>query len=373
MTAVEFVGIDLDLTTSIVPTLALPDPWDEADELQLSVQRVLDITHDVKSFVFAAPSGTAFAFEPGQFLTFRLDVGGQEYQRCYTVSSPPTRPYLVSITVKRVPGGPVSTWLHENVRAGDTLTVRAPLGAFTLDGPPAPKYLFLSAGSGATPLMSMTRTLSDLGSDADVLYLHSARTPVDILFRSELDAMAAVQPNLRVFSVCEDDHPTQRWSGLRGRLSAPMLQALVPDLAERQVYTCGPAPYMAAVRQLLGELGHDPRQYHEESFSFEDLAPITRPPAEVEVLPAACFQVEFVRSGRTVRCEPGQSVLAAATMAGVRIPSSCTQGMCGTCKTSKLSGEVTMQHNGGIRPKEIAQGKVLLCCSTPLTDLRLDA
>jgi ferredoxin-NADP reductase len=267
------------------------------------------------------------------------------------------------------------------------------LGGFTITGQPAPKYLFLSAGSGITPVMSMTRTLHDLGSDADVLFVHSARTPADIIFRHELEAIAAVMPNIRVVHVCEGDYPSERWMGLRGRLSTPMLEALVPDLEERETYTCGPAAYMASVRRILAEVGYDMHKYHEESFSFERLpaadVPLPLGDAEQSALstgaedvddspPAGTenqtsYSIEFVRSGRLVTCGADEFVLDAALAAGLRLASSCTQGMCGTCKTTMLSGEVDMQHNGGIRPREVAQNKILVCCSKPLSDLRIDS
>ena len=154
---------------------------------------------------------------------------------------------------------------------GQRISADGPFGVFTPVRHPSAKYLFLSGGSGITPLMSMTRTLYDLGSDADVVFVHSARTPSDIIFRRELEAMASMLPSLRVVPVCERDAPREPWGGLRGLLSVEMLQLLAPDLAERIVFCCGPAPYMAAVRRMLGEVGFDMQNYHEESFSFEDL------------------------------------------------------------------------------------------------------
>ena len=371
----------------LVPPPWAPDCWGEQEQTELVCRTVLDITHDVRSFLFEALDDKVFHFEPGQFITLQLEIDGQPISRCYTVSSPPTRPHLLAITVKRVIGGPVSNWLHDNMVPGARVTVLAPLGQFTLTGPPAPKYLFLSAGSGITPVMSMTRTLFDLGSDADILFVHSARTPADIIFRRELEAITAVMPNIRVVHICESDYPSERWMGLRGRLSAAALQAIAPDLAERVTYTCGPPAYMAAVRRVLDESGYDMANYHEESFSFDSL-PVTEqvaadtlhqsagsdgmtlPPADTAV---ATFNVEFVRSGRTISCSANENVLDAALAAGMRPPSSCSQGMCGTCKTTMLDGAVDMQHNGGIRPKEIARNKILICCAKPLSDLRIEA
>lgn len=385
---------------ALLPSPWAPDCWSEEDHAVLVCRKVLEITHDVKNFDFEADSPGAFSFDPGQFITLQLEIDGVAVSRCYTISSPPTRPNLISITVKRVPGGPVSNWLHDNVVPGTRITAQAPLGSFTLTGPSASKYLFLSAGSGITPLMSMTRTLYDLGSDADVLFVHSARTPADIVFRHELEAIAAVLPNIRVVHVCEGDDPSERWMGLRGRLSTAMLQALAPDLAERETYTCGPAGYMASIRRILGEAGYDMRKYHEESFSFERL-PAADVPAPVDDGPVATlpdggagahapsadepragdgeggelttYNVEFVRSGVTVTCTAEENLLDTAYAAGLRPPALCSEGMCGTCKTTVLSGEVDMRHNGGIRPREVAQNKILICCSKPLSDLRIDA
>jgi ferredoxin-NADP reductase len=379
--------------SGLMPPPWAPDCWGDEEQAVLVCRRVVDITHDVKSFHFEPHGDCAFSFDPGQFITLQLDIDGERIARCYTISSPPTRPHLISITVKRVMGGTVSNWLHDNVTDGTRMTASAPLGGFTITGRPAPKYLFLSAGSGITPVMSMTRTLYDLGSDADVLFVHSARTPADIIFRHELDAIAAVMPNIRVVHVCEGDYPSERWTGLRGRLSTPMLQALVPDLAERETYTCGPSAYMTSVRSILGEVGYDMRKYHEESFSFERLPAADVPhPVEgaeqsalsagaedVDASPPAgtenntSYSVEFVRSVRFVTCGADEFVLDAALAAGLRLASSCTQGMCGSCKTTMLSGEVDMQHNGGIRPREVADSKILVCCSKPLSDLRIDS
>lgn len=372
---------------SLVPSLQSPVCWAEEDQTELVCTAVSDVTHDVKNFVFEPEGDQLFEFDAGQFLTLMLDIDGTPVNRCYTISSPPTRPNRIAITVKRVLGGKVSNWIHDNIVPGSKVTALAPLGAFTLTQRPAEKLLLLSAGSGITPLMSMLRTLYDLGSDADVVFLHSARTPSDIVFRSELAAIEMLMPNLRVVHVCEADYPSERWGGMRGRLSPTMLHTIVPDLLERKTFNCGPVPYMDAIRRILGELDYDLANYHEESFSFDDPAlPGATPPPEgvpyeaiaVTAPPAgddgvATFSVEFTKSGKTVTCRADQNVLDAALAVGVRLASSCSQGMCGTCKIPKLSGEVEMNHNGGIRPKEVAAGKILACCSKPLSDLSLDA
>jgi ferredoxin-NADP reductase len=360
---------------------ALPARWTSDVEETLICCQVRQETHDVKSFFFKSPEGRAFVFEPGQFVTLELEIDGETINRCYTISSSPTRPHTVSITVKRVPGGKVSNWLHDNLQAGTRVRVLGPAGEFTCARHPARKYLFLSAGSGITPLMSMSRAHHELSEDRDIVFVHSARTPDDIIFSRELDLIAANQANFRTSFVCERVGSRTNWPGVTGFLSLPLLKLIAPDFMEREIFTCGPAPYMKAVRDLLDEAGFDRKQYHEESFSFETLLE-TEPDVAADVLDAEAksangievqtYSVSFARSNRAIECGSTQHVLEAARQAGVRLPASCTQGMCGTCKVKLVSGQVEMKHNGGIRQREIDQGMVLLCCSKPLTDLVVD-
>jgi len=304
-----------------------------------------------------------------------------------------------------VPGGKVSNWLHDNLRAGTKIRVLGPSGEFTCARHPARKFLFLSAGSGITPLMSMSRAHHELGEDSDIVFVHSARTPDDIIFARELDLIASNQAHFRTAFVCERVGARTNWPGVTGFLTLPLLKLIAPDFMEREIFTCGPAPYMQAVRHLLDEGGFDRRHYHEESFSFETVSevaaqlttahvadalqyasvPVTAEsfaetraeasgfePAPVPVETETRFKVSFAKSHREIECGSGQHVLDAAKKAGVRLPASCTQGMCGTCKVKLVSGEVSMKHAGGIRQREIDQGMVLLCCSKPLTDLVVD-
>jgi ferredoxin-NADP reductase len=377
----------------------LPPSWTSDSEDSLVCCHVRQETHDVKSFFFRAPNERTFVFEPGQFITLELEIDGESVNRCYTISSPPTRPHTISITVKRVPGGKVSNWLHDNLQAGGKIRVLGPAGEFTCARHPARKFLFLSAGSGITPLMSMSRAHHELSEDRDIVFVHSARTPDDIIFARELDLIASNQTNFRTAFVCERVGTRSNWHGVTGFLSLPLLKLIAPDFMEREIFTCGPAPYMKAVRDLLAEGGFDTAHYHEESFSFETVSEVaaqlttahvadalkspgtfdaTREaatgfaPATAPIESETTFKVSFARSNREIDCGSAQHVLDAAKKAGVRLPASCTKGMCGTCKVKLLSGEVQMKHAGGIRQREIDQGMVLLCCSTPMTDLVVD-
>ena len=195
---------------------ALPPIWDSGQDDQLVCVAVRPETHDTATFVFAAPEPRLFRFQPGQFMA--LDLAAAGVQRCYTIASPPTRPWRIEITAKRSLGGPGSQWLHDTLRPGARVSAAGPMGDFTLAPRPGARYLMLSAGSGITPLMSMVRTMHDLGSDADVLFVHSARTPADLIFDNELAAMAR-RPGFARVSIVAQVPPGAAWSGFRGRLT----------------------------------------------------------------------------------------------------------------------------------------------------------
>ncbi|WP_084653007.1 hybrid-cluster NAD(P)-dependent oxidoreductase [Nocardioides insulae] len=347
-------------------------PLVEEVDGSLTCVAIRPITHDVVSFDLLLPDDAVLAHAPGQYLTFTFEVGGQPMERCYTLSSAPPvpghQPEVVTITVKRTPDGPVSAWLHDHLRVGDRVRAVGPFGEFSHTRHPAARYLFLSAGSGITPLMSMTRALGETADPADVVFVHSARTPADIVFRDEL-ARIAERADRSVTVLCEGDAPGEAWTGVRGRLTAEALLAAAPDLLEREVFTCGPPAYMEAVRETLDLLGVDPSRRHEESFR---LGALTRESADPE-LTGERHRIELRRTGRTIECDGSATVLEAALEAGVSLPSSCEEGACGTCKATLLEGRVDMQHAGGIRPREIQAGKFLPCCSKPLDDLVIDA
>ena len=347
--------------------------WNADQDNLLECCAIKNETHDVKSFYFKPLKPSLFQFLPGQFITLELEINGESINRCYTISSTPTRPHTLSITVKRHPNGIVSNWLHDNMQVGRQISVLGAAGDFTCTQHPAKKYLFLSGGSGVTPLMSMSRSFYDLVEDADIAFLHSARTPADIIFAHELQLMSQ-QTHFRSTFICEkaDTDWLQTTNCFGGYLNIETLKQAVPDFIQREVFTCGPAPYMAAVRELLKNADFNMGQYHEESFNFDKLPAIDQATTEVisqTLSTSEKFNIEFTKSATHVNCAPDQFVLDAGIAAGMRLASSCRKGLCGTCKSKLISGKVDMKHGGGIRQREIDQGMFLPCCSKPLTNL----
>lgn len=341
-------------------------PW--ADNEPLECAMVIPETADCATFAFRAPSGGWFDYQPGQFLTLELPVPGGPLLRTYTISSSPSRPLSISVTVKAQPGSIGTRWMLDHLKPGMRIKAHGPAGAFSFHRHPARKYLFISAGSGITPMMSMTTWAWDSGEMPDIVFVHAARKPSDIVFRQRLEGFAARVPGLQLRFTVEEVDPFAVWPGFKGRLNQIMLGLMAPDYLEREVFCCGPAPFMQGVRDMLQSLGFDMSRYHEESFAAPQPEEVTieLPP------PAAAAEVSFAASGKTVATDGTETLLAVARRAGLNIPSSCNFGLCGTCKVRKLSGEVAMVHNGGISDDEIAEGVVLACCARPQGTVVMD-
>jgi len=325
------------------------------------------------TFSFISPSGAQFRYEPGQFLTLELPVPGGTLWNTYTISSSPSRPLTISVTMKAQANSVGTRWMLDHLKPGMQIRAMGPAGIFTLPRATKKKYLFISAGSGITPSLAMTTYLFDRGTDIDVTFMHCAQRPQDIICRQRLEQMASRVPSIRLFFIVEEDDPYQVWTGLRGRLNQLMIGLIAGDYLEREVYCCGPEPFMDAVREMLIGLGYDMDRYHQESFS----APVKKAEQlpdhdDVVLEEETTATIAFARSNVTAECKETDTVLAVARSAGIVIPSGCTFGVCGTCKIKKTAGEVHMVHNGGISEDDIEAGYILACCSNPIGAVEID-
>jgi ferredoxin-NADP reductase len=361
-------------TTPAALPLDQMTPWNSARQM-LVCTSVTDEAPDVKTFTFAVEGGGWFRYMPGQFITVELRAKGGDLHRTYTVSSSPSRPYSIAVTVKAQPTSIGTRWMFGNIMPGSRLRAYGPSGHFTLARNPARKYLFISAGSGITPMMSMLRWLADCDPGADVAFLNSARRPEEIIFRDELEMLARRMPNLSLGFLPEGRSAAAPWGGLMGRIDRYKFALLVPDFMDREIFCCGPDPFMKAVSTIVRAEGFDMGHYHQESFGATSIAESVHKQANEVVArgKAAGLTVSFLGSNEQAVCEAGQTILETARSAGVRIPAACESGICGTCKVLKRAGEVDMRHNGGISEQEIAGGYVLACCARPLSAVEVEA
>lgn len=342
--------------------------------------KVIEETADVKTFCFMAEQPVMFFFKPGQFVTLELEIEGEQIMRSYTISSSPSVPYSFSITIKRVPGGLVSNWLHDNLQEGIELAVHGPVGLFNCIDHPSTKVLLLSGGVGITPVMSMARWFFDTNAEVDMHFVHSARTPADIIYHRELEHMCSRISNFSLSLICERQETGQAWHGYRGYLDSNKLAMICSDFMQREIYCCGPEVYMKAVKNLLENNGFDMAHYHEESFGATpvEVEQTALDQAEIAVDEADALDsadmlnIGFISKGKSIQIYPGETIHSAASKLGLMIPKACGMGICGTCKVLKVEGEAEMNHNGGITDEDIAAGYILSCCSVPITDLQID-
>ena len=381
--------------------------WEKGKLLVRCVE-IVDVTHDARTFRFVSDPPTLFHYKPGQFLTLELEIDGKPTHRSYTISSTPSRPHALEITVKRVAGGRVSNWLHDNLRVGATLSVKGPSGRFNCFDHPARKMLLISGGAGITPVMSMARWVLDTAADCDLVFLHAARTPEDIIFRTELGMMEQRHRNFRLFLTVSRPPAGGGWEGFSGRISPELFRRVAADYRERSAFVCGPTGFMDATRHIMEGLEFPMEHYYEESFgeaaagagkaaprvgapgTVLGLIPRPDPTSRMKRLvgdlvldeaaaaprtaPAAPEQmVVFAQSGLEGASDGETTILDLAEELGVPIPSACRSGVCGTCKVKKMEGDVEEDEQAdGLEPDEIEAGYILTCVSRPKGRVVLD-
>ena len=335
--------------------------WQSGEWVRLECVAVRDETHDVKTFTFKPVDPIQADYWPGQFICLELEIDGEPVHRNYTLSSAPSRPQRLSITVKRVEGGRVSNWLNDHLRPGDRIRAQAPAGDFHCFAAPQDKVLLLSAGSGVTPMLSMLRWMTDLQLENDVVFVHSARTEADLIARRELELLAQQHGRCQIVYTLTQANPGELRC-FRGRVDGSMLET-ISQLTERQVYCCGPHPFMERAKQTLLSLGLPEGQYFEESFGVRDGDRGTAAPT-LEPVKILFDSWDCLVDGAT-----DQTLLEQAEGAGLAIPFSCRGGFCGSCKVKLESGEVEVLQDAGLTEAEREQGYVLACSCRPKTDL----
>ncbi|GAD02470.1 hybrid-cluster NAD(P)-dependent oxidoreductase [Agarivorans albus] len=331
--------------------------WQQGEALELRCLAVKQETHDVKTFIFEAPEQTLSEYLPGQYIGFEFEVDGKPLRRNYTLSSSPTRPQRLAITVKRVLNGQVSNWLHDTLKPGMSLKAHAPDGDFHVKQSSNAKLLLLSAGSGITPMLSMMRYLSDLNIDRDIVFLHSAHSENDLIAEQELALLSQSFSHCSIRYTLTQQAP-ENWQGYQGRLNRGMLMD-VTDLEQRAVYVCGPQTFMQSAKEQLLALGLHEDDYYEESFGHH---PTTS--SETKAL-----NILFDSWDTYLQGNNQQNLLEQAEQAGLNLPYSCRGGFCGSCKVKLQSGEVEVLEDSGLTDDEKQQGYILSCSCIPKEDV----
>lgn len=328
-------------------------------ELRARVVAVRSETADTKTFTLTTPR-TWPGHVAGQYVPVEIEIAGVRHRRCYSISSGGSAPgrQRIEITVKRVPGGRVSTWMHAHLAAGAVVRLGAPAGDFTVSA--NAKLLLVGAGSGITPIAAIVRDLVARDLAADVIVIEAARSDADAIFARELAALATLraiaQPAAAVTTSRSAPDPALSLQVVahRGPLDAAALRTYAPDLAEREVCVCGPAPVMDLVEQLAGT------RVHREQFA---------PAAAIRSAAAATrARVHLAVANRTVDIAGG-TLLEALERAGERPVHGCRMGICNTCRCTKRSGTVEDLVTGTISSEP--DQDIRLCVSAAHSDLEL--
>ncbi|ATA29367.1 flavodoxin reductase family protein [Mycobacterium lepraemurium] len=341
------------ITTPLLPDdyLHLANPLWSARELRGRVVDVRRETEDSATLVIKPGWGFNFDYQPGQYIGIGLLIDGRWRWRSYSLTSSPATSAsarTVTITVKAMPEGFLSSHLVAGVEPGTVVRLAAPQGNFVLPDPAPASILFLTAGSGITPVMSMLRTLVRRNQIGDIVHLHSAPTEADVMFRGELAALANEHPGYRLQS---------RETRARGRLDLSLLDCEVPDWRERQTWACGPEGMLNAAERVWSAAGIG-EQLHLERFAVSKAAPA-----------GAGGMVTFARSGRSVDADAATSLMDAGEAAGVQMPFGCRMGICQSCVVGLVEGHVRdlrtgAEHEPGTR--------VQTCVSAASGDCVLD-
>ena len=339
------------LATPLVPAdyLDVVAPLRNSGVLRARVQEVSRETADSVTLTLRPGRGWR-GHQPGQYLRLGVDVDGVRRWRAYSVTSSPERTDgRIAVTVSAVPGGTVSTHLVRHATRGMLLHLDHPTGDFTLPRPRPPKVLFVTAGSGITPVMGMLR--SALHELPDVVLVHCAPTSADVLFGDELRALAR-RGRIRL---------VERHTRTDGRLTPAALADLVPDLLARQTWACGPNGLLDALTAHWQDAGAAER-LHVESFRPTVLAT------------GEGGTVTFTRSGAEVRADGGVPLLEAGEAAGVLMPSGCRMGICFSCVLPLREGAVRDLRDGRVTTAAPGDGVLVqTCVSAAAGPCRLDA
>ncbi|HET7510929.1 MAG TPA: ferredoxin reductase [Solirubrobacterales bacterium] len=340
------------LFTPLLPDdyLELINPLWSTQELRGRIERIEQETADAVT-VLIRPGYEWLGHRPGQYLRIGVVVDGVHHWRAYSLTTDPGRPDgLIGITPKLVESGVVSPYLVRQARPGDIVRLGGVEGTFVLSDPPPRQLLFISAGSGITPIMSMLRSLDRDEGLEDVVHIHSARSADGVIFNEQLRDLDAR---------CSGYRPHLRITGQAGRVAPPELDELCPDWRERHAFVSGPGEMLDALSRHWEEQGNP------DLLEMERFQPVIGGGA----VGGEGGTVRFTTSGIETACDGGTPILVAGEEAGAEMPFGCRMGICHTCIGRLCAGEVRDLRTGEVYGQEGEM--VRTCVNAPEGDVAI--
>jgi len=340
------------LFTPLLPDdyLELINPLWSTQELRGRIERIERETSDAVT-VLIRPGYEWMGHRPGQYLRIGVVVDGVHHWRAYSLTTDPGRPDgLIGITPKLVESGVVSPYLVRQARPGDIVRLGGVEGTFVLSDPPPRQLLFISAGSGITPIMSMLRSLDRDEALEDVVHIHSARSADGVIFDEQLRDLDSRRRGYR---------PHLRITGEAGRVAPAHLDELCPDWRQRHAFVSGPGEMLDALTRHWEEHG-DPGLLEMERF---------QPVIGGGAVAGEGGSVRFITSGIEAACDGGTPILVAGEEAGAELPFGCRMGICHTCIGRLCAGEVRDLRTGEVYGQEGEM--VRTCVNAPEGDVAI--
>jgi ring-1,2-phenylacetyl-CoA epoxidase subunit PaaE len=327
------------------------------------------------SFHIPAELQSTFAFEPGQFLTLRATLDGQDVRRSYSICSTPqtlARDGMLQVGIRAVDGGLFSNWATTQLKAGDTLQVMPPQGRFGVQRPRALHRVGFAAGSGITPILSIMASTLHSQPESKFTLVYGNRHMASVMFNEALQDLKDRYPD-RLTLIHILSRQAQEVPLLEGRIDGDkvraIIAALLPVKSMDEVFVCGPEAMIEATEAALLDAGVSAKRVHSERFTSS--APCT--PRKVSTTTAdsakKAIQLRIVLDGKPydMTMGPDDHVLDVALNHGLDLPYSCKGGVCCTCRAKVMEGNVEMSKNFTLEPWEMAQGFVLSCQARPTT------
>jgi ring-1,2-phenylacetyl-CoA epoxidase subunit PaaE len=347
----------------------------------LRVKEVVKETPEAVSIFFDIPDELKeeFKYQHGQYITVKLELGGESQRRAYSISSSPFDGEDISITVKKTEDGFFSKHLVENVSSGDELQVMPPLGSFTIDMHAENRriYVLIGGGSGITPLISILKSALKKEPRSRVYLFYANRNAESIIFREKLDEMLRENPD-RMTIVHILSQPDTGWVGPKGRPDSRLIKELLGkyldnDIKEVDYFLCGPAGLMNEADKALDELNIPAPRRHKESFTTPvekiiEKAEGQAHEAEDEELETRTVKINLYAEEHEFEVDPDETILTAAMREGHDPPFSCQLRACATCRAKLISGKVRMDADDALTDEDKEEGYVLTCQSHPISD-----
>ncbi|MFD2938144.1 2Fe-2S iron-sulfur cluster-binding protein [Spirosoma flavum] len=346
-----------------------------ANRYFLKVKDVVRETNDAVTISFWHPISEEIRYQPGQFLTFLLNINGQKVRRAYSMASSPHVDVSLSVSVKRVPGGLASNYLYERIKSGDILETLEPMGTFVpkLDPQSRRTIVLIGAGSGITPLFSMAKSALHVEPNSHIWLIYGNRNQDSIIYKAHLDAMEQAYGRSRFQVTHILSQPSFGWTGAEGRLNQHMLTKLFDqlpkaDLQNASFYLCGPDGMTAEARSALSLVGVSSERVHKESYATAPVAAgdVVEEPLTASDSSSPEVTVLYEGSEYKFAVAPHQTILEAALDLDIDLPYSCQAGMCTACMGKCISGKVKLDEEDGLSESELKAGYVLTCVAHPV-------